>query len=57
MAPGRIRNRDKIESGGQNLVSNAQLQDLLLLTSTRVLVDVVSGGLRRKDTEDGFRGA
>ena len=46
--------------GGQNLISDAQLRDSLLLTGTRDLynhVDVVSGGLCWKDTEDGFRGA
>ena len=55
----RIRNRDKIESGGQSLVSNARLQDPLLLTNMRGLynyVDVVSERLCWKDTEDGFRG-
>lgn len=45
---------------GQNLISDTQLRDSLLLTGTRDLynyVDVVSGGLCWKDTEDGFRGA
>ena len=44
---------------GQNLISDAQLRNSLLLTGTRGLynyVDVVSGRLCWKDTEDGFRG-
>ena len=44
---------------GRNLVSNARVQDPVLLTGRRDLynyVDVVSGGLCWKDTEDGFRG-
>ena len=45
--------------GGQNLISDAQLRDSLLLTSTRDLcnyVDVVSERLCWKDTEHSFRG-
>jgi hypothetical protein len=56
----RIRNRDKIESGGQNLVSNAQLQDPLMLTGMRDLynyVDAFPGRFCWKDTGDGSRRA
>ena len=44
---------------GQNLISDAQLLDSLLLTGTWGLynyVDVISGGLCWKDTEDAVYG-
>jgi hypothetical protein len=53
-------NRKVTFGGGQNLVSNAQLQDPLLLTGTWDLynyVNVVPGRLCLKDTEDGSRRA
>jgi hypothetical protein len=52
-------NRKATFGGGQNLVSNAQLQDPLLLTGTRDLynyVNVVPGRLCLKDTEDAVHG-